>query len=290
MVLLAQSAEAAGLEVKNSLRAYEIGVRGMEYTNVQPRTVFMSIKEQLKEFRKEINWLYKNPDALGRLIMRAGKIFDSKAFQSLWNQGQPGGSAGPLGEALTGNFIGFIASNLGTAGGGSTPFYGQGKRTEFERLGAMIGKQMGPKAGNAVMLAIKTAVEQGESPFVGFRGTVVVEKWMDAQGRTIPTGNLGMGAFTPTFVTGSGTGMSPDVEAALNDDGKNGPGRARGGPVRPYGTYVVGEKGPETLVMGSRAGYVIPNTGSQPIVVNVDGQKLFEIMNKRMGRAMAMGV
>ncbi len=37
--------------------------------------------------------------------------------------------------------------------------------------------------------------------------------------------------------------------------------RAGGGPVLPDGTYTVGENGPETLVMGSRGGYVIPNGG-----------------------------
>ncbi len=34
---------------------------------------------------------------------------------------------------------------------------------------------------------------------------------------------------------------------------------ASGGPVKPFGTYVVGEKGPEVLRMGSQGGTVIPN-------------------------------
>lgn len=38
--------------------------------------------------------------------------------------------------------------------------------------------------------------------------------------------------------------------------------RQHGGPVMPGGTYTVGEAGPETLVMGSSGGYVIPNQGS----------------------------
>ena len=37
------------------------------------------------------------------------------------------------------------------------------------------------------------------------------------------------------------------------------PGRAAGGPVSAGGTYVVGEKGPELLQMGSSSGNVIPN-------------------------------
>lgn len=37
------------------------------------------------------------------------------------------------------------------------------------------------------------------------------------------------------------------------------PGKASGGSVYPYGVYTVGERGPETLIMGSRGGYVVPN-------------------------------
>lgn len=36
-------------------------------------------------------------------------------------------------------------------------------------------------------------------------------------------------------------------------------GRMAGGPVDPYGTYVVGEAGPEVLQMGGMGGYVVPN-------------------------------
>jgi hypothetical protein len=43
-------------------------------------------------------------------------------------------------------------------------------------------------------------------------------------------------------------------------------GRAAGGPVLPGRTYLVGEKGPEVLTMGSRSGFVTPNeTSSQPV-------------------------
>ena len=37
------------------------------------------------------------------------------------------------------------------------------------------------------------------------------------------------------------------------------PGRAMGGPVSAGGTYLVGERGPELLTLGSSAGYVTPN-------------------------------
>lgn len=68
--------------------------------------------------------------------------------------------------------------------------------------------------------------------------------------------------------------------------------RAMGGPVDAGGTYLVGENGPEVLQMGNRHGSITPNHklgGSGPIVVNVDGRRLFEIMDARNGRAIAMG-
>ena len=57
--------------------------------------------------------------------------------------------------------------------------------------------------------------------------------------------------------------------------------RAKGGPVNPYGTYLVGENGPELLQMGGRSGVVIPNdkmlggggdsTVNVSIMINSDG-------------------
>jgi hypothetical protein len=58
------------------------------------------------------------------------------------------------------------------------------------------------------------------------------------------------------------------MASASKDDGF----RAGGGPVFPGAAYTVGERGPETLVMGpSGGGYVIPNAGggmSAPVVQN----------------------
>ena len=60
-------------------------------------------------------------------------------------------------------------------------------------------------------------------------------------------------------------------------------GRAGGGPVEAGGIYTVGESGPETLVMGSQGGRVIPNGGGD-INLYVDGEKLFRWMMRRQGR------
>lgn len=67
--------------------------------------------------------------------------------------------------------------------------------------------------------------------------------------------------------------------------------RAMGGPVDAGGTYLVGENGPELLHMGRGSGNVTPNhrMGGGVTQVFIDGRKLFEIMDDRQGRAIAMG-
>ena len=50
------------------------------------------------------------------------------------------------------------------------------------------------------------------------------------------------------------------------------PGRATGGPVAAGGSYLVGERGPEILQMGSRGGNIIPNGGmGGGTVINLNG-------------------
>jgi hypothetical protein len=102
---------------------------------------------------------------------------------------------------------------------------------------------------------------------------------MDATVKINTTVNGGTAALS-TIVYGGGRKGQEDPRAA-------------GGSVRAGQTYLVGERGPEMLVMGSQNGQIIPNHslgGGGNIVVNVDGERLFQIMNRRMGRAMAMGV
>jgi hypothetical protein len=41
--------------------------------------------------------------------------------------------------------------------------------------------------------------------------------------------------------------------------------RATGGPVMPGASYLVGESGPETLVMGAMGGYVLPSSGGSVV-------------------------
>lgn len=57
---------------------------------------------------------------------------------------------------------------------------------------------------------------------------------------------------------GGGIGMSTNSVGSLGSLGLSG-GRASGGPVSAGAAYLVGEKGPEILRMGSQSGHVIPN-------------------------------
>jgi hypothetical protein len=71
--------------------------------------------------------------------------------------------------------------------------------------------------------------------------------------------------------------------------------KASGGPVLPGQSYTVGEHGPETLVMGSSGGFVIPNGGSSgggggsgsPVViqVNLDGATIARVVDRQLYRS-----
>jgi hypothetical protein len=89
------------------------------------------------------------------------------------------------------------------------------------------------------------------------------------------------------------TNYSIHIGSSGTNAGKNrfgGAGlRAGGGPVDPGGTYIVGEKGPEVLHMGSGSGHITPNgAASQPIQIFLDGKKIFDVMDARMGKRLAL--
>jgi len=68
------------------------------------------------------------------------------------------------------------------------------------------------------------------------------------------------------------SGLGDRVGGFLGDVFKNLGKRANGGPVGAGGAFVVGEKGPELLQMGSRGGNIIPNNklgGGTTNIVNV---------------------
>ncbi len=56
-------------------------------------------------------------------------------------------------------------------------------------------------------------------------------------------------------------GLTPRTATAINEgSSRQGHNRAAGGPTYPYTTHLVGEHGPELLTMGSRGGYITPNS------------------------------
>lgn len=78
--------------------------------------------------------------------------------------------------------------------------------------------------------------------------------------------------------------------------------RASGGPVRPGGTYLVGEEGPELLTMGDQSGYVTPNgrlAGGTTYIINVSTldprsaadavKETIQLINRREGTAWMRG-
>ena len=75
------------------------------------------------------------------------------------------------------------------------------------------------------------------------------------------------GALSSVFTRGKNTTTNNAVRAGSRSIGR----RANGGPVSASGAFLVGERGPELLQMGSRGGFVTPNSklGGTTNIVNV---------------------
>ena len=102
-------------------------------------------------------------------------------------------------------------------------------------------------------------------------------------GRSIKSGDW-MGALQNVLdtigqiaglINGTGKPATRTFDTGLSLSGA----RAKGGPVLPYGDYLVGEKGPEILRMGGRRGTIVPNDqiGGAAVVQLVVGEgQMFE--------------
>ena len=85
-------------------------------------------------------------------------------------------------------------------------------------------------------------------------------------------GNFIGGALGGIFGGGGGTSLTGNKASNFLEGVANPFARANGGPVSAGGAFVVGEKGPELLQMGSRGGNIIPNNqlgGSTTNIINV---------------------
>ena len=93
-----------------------------------------------------------------------------------------------------------------------------------------------------------------------------------------------VGWFRSLFESASSTSQVANQAAQSYWDPRQ--RRAAGGPVEPGGVYMVGEHGPETLVMGSRGGSIVPNGGwsgggdSGVRLLGVSQQQIVEMVDR----------
>jgi lambda family phage tail tape measure protein len=88
---------------------------------------------------------------------------------------------------------------------------------------------------------------------------LIIKEQLSKAFKAASDGSL-VSAITGFFSSGLGNGSGDTAGGSLVGNGLGG-GRASGGPVQSGSTYLVGEKGPELLTMGSQSGHVTPNGG-----------------------------
>lgn len=251
-----------------AIRGMEMPGVGGEFTKYSPKAQFEGIRDQLKAFQADIRFVANNPNFIRKLVRQYARITSSPEFKELESMGAKGGFMGVIADTLVGNVKGYGSAVLG---GGDGTIMG----TLWTPVGKKLGKQLGLPAGQEMSIAVKDELENfTDWPLVKLFGQVTI-KDVD-----LPPG------FQPVEKP---IEITTDSSANSGGEGEGGP-QAFGGRVRAGRRYLVGERGPEWLVMGSNSGQIVPNAGGGDIVVSVDGERLFRIMNKRMGRALAMGV
>jgi hypothetical protein len=235
----------------------------IDFTGFKPTSIVDNLKSQLEQFKKDITFLAENPNYWQKIGRQYLRLINSPAFKRVEKRG------GFVGDSLIQNILGFGAQQLSSSSGSPT----------IIRYGKHLGKLLGQKGKGPFLAEIlnQENMEYAGLPVLYFRGHV-----------TVRPEDVVIQAMTPQDVgvaTGEGASTS-----TTNEDGGSAGGGVLGGAMNPYKRYLVGERGPEWLIMGSQGGRLLPNGGNGDIVVNVDGERLFRIMNKRMGRALSMGV
>jgi hypothetical protein len=151
---------------------------------------------------------------------------------------------------------------------------------EIARIeGALTSKQLaaGLRSGNP---AISAAARQAEAALIGQWESLTGQAYQDG----VQAANAlerGLRTFTPQQVRAYSNIRLPDLFSNR--------GRHMGGSVQQGGTYLVGERGPELLTMGSQSGRVTPNHrmgGDTQIVM--DGRVVARLIDERFGRMMAL--
>lgn len=242
-----------------------------DYTKFSPKQLFKDLKEQIQDFRKEIRWLNNHPNYMDKLFRSYMKLTSSDAFKKLQEIAKQLGESSPQ-YGLVSNIVGFGIQQFGTQGAEGP--------TKWTTIGRKLGKLVNEgfqneideqHPGRKMVVAIQAQIYRSAPLLVPFTLTYNSPGRTNS-GTTFPGGRPYRPGPQPVDGTGSGGG------------------EAFGGRASPYKTYLVGERGPEWLTMGAQSGFITPNAGGGDITVNIDGEKLFKIVNRRLGRAVAMGV
>lgn len=136
------------------------------------------------------------------------------------------------------------------------------RKTDFDKMTreqaiVSISQNIG-QIGQILMQGNKDQFEAGKAFAIA---SAVVNTYMAASaafsGITASTGGWGIAAAAVAAGAAIATGMA---QVAAIESTQYRAGRYAGGPVEPGSTYLVGERGPERLTMGSQGGTVTPNS------------------------------
>ena len=164
---------------------------------------------------------------------------------------------------------------------------GQKKLDAFEKSLTDVGSKMADvviKGFKGMEDALVNFVMTGKLSFKSLADSIIKDMIRIAIQQTImaPFGDWFGGLFSGGKSTGSQVGSNLGGHLA----GK----KAMGGPVGAGRSYLVGERGPELLRLGSKGGHVTPNhqLGNTSVVVNVDAKGQSQVSGNQ-GQAAALG-
>lgn len=269
---LGKSADGVVVGMENASTAFKMFETSADFTQLKPKEYFKGLREQIRDFRAQVRWLEKNPRFMEKVAQEYAALISSPAFVKLKESG------GLLATGLIGNIEQWGKEMFGTIGDAELdPFL----IPLTDKIAQRLGYDTGRKAGQKLLMGLSATIP---GSYVIYQ--MSVRQWRGRGGNEAPGG-------IPSQRDPTGRTSNPITGFEEEDDrrkGGSGGSGVMGGRARPFRSYLVGERGPEWLVMGSQGGQIMPNRGGGDVVVNVDGEQLFRIMNKRMGRALAMGV
>lgn len=204
-------------------------------------------------------------DAASEAARENGKTLDANTEKGRDNRN----ALSSVARELRDNYDAYVAVN--GAGAGATRVAEQ-NREAFIRT----ARQFGATSERAERLANDIlGIPQSRGTKADFNANKAKRDISSYKGdiRSIPTYKRTVVEIA-RIVTG-GTGSDSGLQSGIDKQNRTG-ARAFGGPTVAGGTYLVGERGPEILQMGNRAGNVIPNnalsglsSGEVTLIVNL---------------------